>query len=140
MVSAKIVSRFTGVLPEAGADRTIPGGPLYPQDEVLTLLKNGDGVIRAWTRNCAADVQQLAFDSDDLVLLITEAVTRGRFSGSEWCQQKPSGPWAACDAYALTRGEWVAAARKKLAVNYYCKFALGKTGTILLLVSCHLSS
>lgn len=134
-----IVSRFTGVLPEAGADRTIPGGPLYTQDEVLTLLKNGDGVIRVWTRKCAADVQQLTFDSDDLVLLITEAVSRGSFSGSEWCQQKPSGPWAACDAYALTRHEWVQAARKELTFDYYLKFAIGRTGTILLLVSCHLS-
>lgn len=140
MVSGMIVSRFTGTLPEAGADRTLLGGPLYPQDEVLNLLKGGDGVIRVWTRRCVADVQQLALDSDDLVSLVTEAVARGRFTGSEWCQQKPSGPWAACDAYALTRLEWVQAARKDLAVDYYLKFAIGKTGTILLLVSCHLSA
>ncbi|MDO3377822.1 hypothetical protein M3027_06765 [Geoalkalibacter halelectricus] len=134
-----IVSRFSGALPAVGADRTIPGGPLYPAEEVLKLLKAGGGAVRVWTRKCAADVQQLALDPDDLIALVSEAVARGRFTGSEWCQQKPAGPWAACDAYALTRHEWVQASRKELAFDYYLKFAIGRTGTILLLVSCHLS-
>lgn len=135
-----IVSRYTGPLPAGGADRIMPGGPLYPAEEVLKLLKAGGGTVRVWTRKCVADVQQLALDPDDLVVLLSEAVARGRFTGSEWCQQKPSGPWAACDAYALTRCEWVQAARKELAFDYYLKYAIGKTGAILLLVSCHLST
>lgn len=140
MVNVMIVSRFTGDLPEVGGDRKILGGPLYPITEVLELLGAGGSVVRVWTRRCVEDVQQLALDADELADLIVEAVKVGRFSGAQWCQQQPTGPWAACDAYTLTRREWVPAARKELAVDYYLKFAIGKTGTLLLLVSCHLST
>jgi len=35
--------------------------------------------------------------------------------------------------------EWVATASKEMGVEYFVKFAVGKTGQLLLLVSCHLS-
>ena len=50
---------------------------------------------------------------------------------------KPSGPWAACDAYQLWHNEWVQAAYKEMCFEYYIKFAIGKSGKLLLLVSCH---
>jgi hypothetical protein len=113
---------------------------LYPAAEVLELLEAGESAVRVWTRKCIADVQQLALDADELVTLLREAVVGGRFTGAQWCRQDPSGPWAACDAYALTRREWMRVAGRELSVNYYLKFAMAKTGTLLLLVSCHLSS
>jgi hypothetical protein len=55
-------------------------------------------------------------------------------------RQEASGPWAACDAYELKRRERCPVARKELEYTYYIKFAIGMTGKILLLVSCHLSN
>ena len=139
MVSAMIVSRYVGTLPETDrSDRKISDGPLYPTDEILMLLEI-EQTVRLWTRKCAADVQNLALDGDDLTDLLREAVSGGRFTGSEWCRQTPNGPWAACDAYSLIRSEWMAVASREMRMEYYFKLAIGKTGKILLLVSCHLS-
>lgn len=140
MVSDMIVSRYSSTLPASTTERKIPGGPLYSAEEVVEVLESGSDVVRTWTQKCTADVQNLALDAEDLAALVIKAVRHGHFKGSEWCQQKPSGPWAACDAYALTCREWFEAARKEFTLDYYFKFAIGKTGAILLLVSCHLSS
>ena len=139
MVSTMIVSRYVGTLPEIDrSDRKISDGPLYLADEVLMLLEIEQTVV-PWTRKCTADVQNLALDGDDLTDLLREAVSGGRFTGSEWCQQAPNGPWAACDAYSLIRSEWVDVAGREMRMEYYFKLAIGRTGKILLLVSCHLS-
>jgi len=142
MVSDKIISQYMGTLPvPVGSDRGIPQGPLYPAAEVLKLLQDcGASGIQVWTKKCTADLQKLLLDTDDLVDLLRESVLGGRFIGSEWCRQTPDGPWAACDAYALYRREWVAVAHRDMPMEYYLKFAIGKTGKILLLVSCHLSA
>ena len=123
-----------------GADRKIAGGPLYPTGEVLALLeREQEQGIRLWTRKCTSDAQKYELDLQDLSVLLEEAVCHGRFKGSEWCEQRPSGPWAACDAYQLFRDEWIENARKSMRVEYYLKFAMARTGQLLLLVSCHLS-
>lgn len=139
MVNTKIISRYTGPLPEGeGADRKISGGPLYQAHEVLQLLENGGGeAITAWTDKCVRDIQKWALDADDQLELLRLAVNGGRFICAEWCVQNPSGPWAACDAYSVVRSEWIQAMRREINTEYYIKFAIGKTGTILLLVSCH---
>ncbi len=141
MVTTRIVSRFSGPpSPDAALGRKISGGPLYEADEVLQLLaKAGGAAVQAWSRDCIRDVQKLELDGDDLAGLIGEAVRCGRFLGAEWCVQKPDGPWAACDAYSLRRSEWIEAAGKQMVAEYYIKFAIGKTGLLLLLASCHLS-
>jgi len=139
MVSGIIVSRYVGPLPETDrSDRKISAGPLYPSEDILKLLETEQAVF-PWTKKCIADVQRLALDGDDLNDLLREAVSNGRFTGSEWCQQRADGPWAACDAYFLIRAEWIEVARKEIRMEYYLKLAVGKTGKILLLVSCHLS-
>lgn len=138
MVNNRIVSRFTGALPEHGNDRKIRGGPLYPAEEVMSLLGNGGSEsIITWTKKCTSDVQRWSLNDDDLFDLLGIAVYSGRFIGAEWCEQKPGGPWAACDAYSVIRKEWIPATRKEMDFEYYIKFAIGKTGKILLLVSCH---
>lgn len=142
MVSVKILSRYQNGFPGVGTPvRAISGGPLYPRGEVLSLIAaNGEQSIRPWTIKCAQDIQKMALDSEDLYELFTEALSTGRFIGSEWCQQQPTGPWAACDAYSLIRREWMPAARRELDMEYYIKFAIGISGTILLLASCHPSN
>lgn len=139
MVNTCIVSRYGESLPKGGRfGRKIAGGPLYPADEVLELI-GGDGseVIRAWARKCGEDLQKWSLDADDVRELLEVALRSGRFIGSEWCVQRPNGPWAACDAYSLVRREWVAAARREMDLEYYLKFAIARTGAVLLLVSCH---
>lgn len=135
------VSSYKGLPPtKAGNNRHyISGGPLYPVESILTLLDAGESATILWTRQCINDVQQLAFDIVDLQKLIKEAITQGQYVNSEWCVQQPTGPWAACDGYRLCRNEWVEYAHKEMRCEYYVKFAIGKTGKLLLLVSCHLS-
>lgn len=140
MVNDKVVSRFTGV-PTRGNGGIIQKTPLYPAEEILRLLEErGTQAVTFWTRDCAKDVQNLALDHDGVIELIKEAVSAGRFLNAQWCQQKPGGPWAACDAYSVTRKEWIDAAFKFFDIQYYVKFALSKSGRLLLLVSCHASS
>lgn len=132
------VSAYVGVLPLEGSTRDISGGPLYDPARVLAVLQQGESSTRAWTRKCIHDLQKYTLDGQDVVVLLKEALRNGRYRNSEWCQQRPIGPWAACDAYTLTRMEWIPYAYKELPVEYYIKFAIAKTGTVILLVSCHL--
>ncbi len=122
---------------DAQTNRRIPEGPLYRKEDVLAVLRQGDRALITWTRKCSNDLQRLGFDIGDASTLIGEALSTGRYRNSEWCQQHPSGPWAACDAYQVTRMEWVHAAHKDMKFDYYVKFGIGKTGKILLIVSCH---
>lgn len=136
--NAKNISAFDGKPPEGCIDRKISGGPLYSAADIEAALANDESSIVAWTRKCKNDVQSLSLDADDLAELVRSAIQGGQFKGSEWCEQKPSGPWAACDAYRLSRLEWAEYANKEDRFSYYIKFALSKTGAIVLLASCHL--
>lgn len=44
---------------------------------------------------------------------------------------------AACDAYSIRRMEVIPATGKTMPVGYFLKFAIGKTGNLVLMVSCH---
>ncbi len=140
MVNKAVVSEFVGDPPsQDGASRKIEGGPLYAAEKVLALLAgSGAQAVQAWTEKCAKDLQKWSLDTDDLCDLVASAVRSGRFRGAEWCVQRPNGPWAACDAYSVVRREWIAQARKEFYVEYYIKFAIAKTGQLLLVASCHL--
>lgn len=135
------VSAYSGEVPLGGSSETIyiEGGPLYEVDKVLQLLAEGDEKTIPWTRKCISDLQKWSLDKEDARQILKEAITQGRYLNSQWCVQKPTGPWAACDGYKLVRNEWVDYAHKEMRFEYYVKLAVGKTGRILLLVSCHLS-
>lgn len=96
----------------------------------------GAQAVRAWTTKCQRDMQKWSLDTDDLCELLHIALRSGRFRGAEWCVQNQNSPWAACDAYSLVRREWIANARKEMDMGYYIKFAIAKTGKLLLVVSC----
>lgn len=133
------VSAYQGGLPQSDGDRVINEGPLYNVQDLLVILQQGDEKTIPWTRDCISDLQKLAYDTADARELIRDAVTQGQYLNSLWCVQRPTGPWAACDAYRLVRSEWIEYAYKEMRVEYYIKFAIGKNGKILLLVSCHVS-
>lgn len=138
MVNNLVVSAHSGKPPTGGGDRKISNGPLYSPDEVLQILAKGDEAVRGWTLKCIRDLQNYTLEGESLVELICDTLQSGRYRDSEWCEQSPGGPWAACDAYELGRKEWSDAARKDLYFEYFIKFAISKTGTVILLVSCHL--
>lgn len=119
-------------------ERKISGGPQYPVAEVLPLLKSEPAKVRVWTIDCGKDIAKLGLDLPEVASLISDAILNGKFHCSEWCTQKPDGPWAICDAYVLRRTEWNHAAKKNMECEYYVKFAIGRSGSILLLVSCHI--
>jgi hypothetical protein len=138
MVRNSIVSRFAEELPNGRDRRGVSGEPLYPTEDVLTILQRfGIDAVIPWTQKCIKDIQKWQLDADDLVELVKIALSAGRFRGSAWCKQSPSGPRAACDAYSLVRGEWFEHANKHMNIEYYIKFAISKSGKCLLMVSCH---
>ena len=141
MVNNINVSRYEGQVPDGkNVELVISHTPLYAPEEVLALLnRHGENALTTWTKDCVSDVQKMSFDNTDLVELIRQALQSGRFISAQWCVQKPGGPWAACDSYHLRRSEWIAAAHKNMPCEYYIKYAIGKTGQLLLLASCHLS-
>ena len=133
-----IISRWVGERPAAGADREIRGGPLYPAEDVRAVLSGaGLNKVSTWTRKCLVDAQKLSFGTRDIGELVEFALRHGRYLGSEWCEQKSGGPWAACDAYSLIRREKLPHTGRELDVEYYIKFAISRTGNVILVASCH---
>lgn len=96
-----------------------------------------EGKLMFWTRGASRDAQKWKLDDQDCVELVVQALKTGQFLDSEWCQQQPQGPWAMCDAYKVTRYEWIEHAGRKMPVSYYLKFAINKTGQLLLMASNH---
>ena len=84
----------------------------------------------------AKDVQNLFGGEGDVAELLTELQPH-QYIDSEWCTNG-FGAWAACDAYAVRRREWVSTVKKEMNMEYFVKFAIGKTGALVLVVSCHL--
>jgi hypothetical protein len=140
VVNRKNVSYRQDLTPpnEGAKDRKIAGGPLYAPAQVLqVILGDPESTLRLWTRDSNRDFMKLDWELSDLASAIRLAVTSGTYIDSEWCVQSPTGPVAACDAYEITRREWIAAARKELPCTYFLKFAISRTGSVLLVVSCH---
>lgn len=107
--------------------------PLYGAHEVETVLKSFKPSVELWTTDCQEDVYwKLGWSHEEVQVLIAEAVRSGRLISSEWCEQKPDGPLAPCDAYEVLRPK---GSPKKL----YVKFAIARNGMKLLVVSCHKS-
>ncbi len=134
MVTFSIISEYSGG-PDPGDRVKIDGGPLYPLTRVQTLAALPDGV-QLLTTKCRHDVQSLGFDEEEVATLLQSLVAED-YKDSEWCDNG-RGFWAACDSYTIRRKEWVETAHKELTMNYFLKFAIGKTGTLVLMLSCHL--
>lgn len=138
MVNTRILSRHKGALP-SGEDRFIQGEPLYDAMEVVRLAQSAESDdVLLWTRKCIADTEKLELKPLAVAALIKEAVSHGCYLQSEWCQGRPNGPWAACDAYTITRRETVEALDRELPFTYYVKFCIGDTGKLMIVASCHL--
>ena len=139
MVKIFVLSQYSTSPPtELGGGRIkIDGGPLYDLATVKQLVEDSD-CINLFTRTCIGEVHKL-FDSDtEQVAALIQALDQQDYIDSEWCENGKTGV-AACDAYRIRRAEVVAATGKPMTTEYFLKFAIGKTGQLVLLVSCHLS-
>lgn len=113
------------------------GRPLYALARVQALAEDGQQ-IKAVTQKCLQEVEKLfAGEYDDVGALI-RAIRPHDYRDSEWCECG-RGSVAACDAYVVQRVEVAPGSGQQVSVAYYLKFAIGKTGQLVLVVSCHLS-
>ena len=138
MVRKIVLSEYSSDLPDDPGRvkiATKDGQPLYSLDRVKALVAD-ENRLELWTRKCRRKVREL-FDSDlEQVADLINALREDDYIDSEWCENG-SNAWAACDAYSIRRKEIAPATGKPLTVEYFVKFAVGKTGQLVLLVSCH---
>ncbi len=141
MVNTLNISWYEGTPPtDSDADRKIRRKePLYTPDQVKKILTEGENKLKVWTKKAIQDQQKYCLDTSDILELLELAMQSGTYLGAEWCVQKPTGPWAACDSYRVRRDEWVDAAYKSMKMEYYLKFAVNKSGKLIFTASCHLS-
>lgn len=139
MVKTVVLSEYSAEPPEQpGRFKILTPGrqPLYPLARVHHLARDEKRLF-LWTRRCRLNVHEL-FDSDlDRVAELVLSLRPEGYIDSEWCENGQGG-LAACDAYRTRRQETMAATGQPVTVEYFVKFAIGKTGQLLLLVSCHL--
>lgn len=132
-----VVSLYQKSPPQAeGEDgRNIDSGPLYSTETVSDLARQSK--VIPWSNGAIKDAQKWGLSNVDLGGLIQDAVLHGKYHGSQWCLKKPGGPWSACDVYVITVAEWIYATQTSARTTYYLKFAIGKSGQILLSASNH---
>lgn len=136
MVIRNVLSEYSSTPPDQpGRMKVEADGPLYDLARVKALAANEDQIL-LWTAKCRKDVLNL-FDSDLVqVAELIQALTTADYIDSEWCENG-RGALAACDAYRIRRQETIPATGRSMTVSYFVKFAIGKTGRLVLMVSCH---
>jgi len=136
MVRIIVLSEYSSDPPDgSGRVKIATGQPLYSLERVQALVKD-EQRLSLWTRKCLGDVHKL-FDSDlERVAELIQALRKDGYIDSEWCENG-KGAWAACDAYRIRRLDTIPVTGKTMTVEYFVKFAVSKTGQLVLLVSCH---
>ena len=138
MVKIIIVSEYSTNPPaELGGGRVkITAGPLYGLARVQALIEDENNLMivtdkgrkdfRKWFDD---DLQQIA----DLIGLLMES----DYIDSEWCETGKGAAIAACDAYRLRVNESDPVTGRRDQMQYFLKFAVSKTGAVVLMLSCH---
>lgn len=139
MVTFNILSEYSqDPLTQMGLRLKIASGqPLYALERVQALAGDGQQ-IKAVTQKCLQNIETLFGGEYDDVADLIRAVRLSDYRDSEWCECS-RGSVAACDAYVVQRVELLSGSGHQVTVAYYLKLAIGKTGQLVLMVSCHLS-
>ena len=136
MVKNVVLSEYSSNPPVvAGRVKILGTGPLYQLTRVQAIAAN-ENQLKLWTQKCIHDVNRL-FDSDlAQVAELVACLKESDYIDSEWCE---NGRLAlvACDAYRIRRTFVAQATGKRMPIEYFLKFAIGKTGNLVLMVSCH---
>lgn len=136
MMVRSVVSEYCDAPPIEGVLKI--AGPLYDLSRVKALASSVQA-LTILTRKCRRDVANLfGSNHQDLADLIC-SLSQSDYHASEWCEVS-SKSLAACDAYKVKRREYDSRTDQAVSINYYVKFAIGRGGKLLLLVSTHLSS
>jgi hypothetical protein len=134
MVKMFIVSEYSSNPPTESGRVKIADGPLYDLERVQALVSGGG--LNAWTEKCRKDIRKWFDDDWQRVSDILGSLQNADYIDSEWCENG-QGAIAACDAYSYHVTETAPATGKSLRMEYFVKFAVSKTGTLVLMVSCH---
>lgn len=95
-------------------------------------------LIQYFTKRCRNHVTGLGWDMEDLISFLIESLQQGKYLGSEWCNGSCDRHIAACDSYVYRRkGIWRESTKSYVEEDTYTKFAISKSGALMLLVSCH---
>jgi hypothetical protein len=142
MVSNLNLSLYSGSPPQnSDGDLKISDGPLYDKESVMKILHElGADSINVVTRRANSHIRKYDLDIDDGVLkLLKLALKSGDYLNSQWCEHGKGNTWSACDAYSVMESKWNEYMYDYLETKWYIKFAIGKTGKLILIVSCHSS-
>ncbi len=137
MVKFIVLSEYITNPPQiSGEGRTkILGGPLYGLARVQALVED-DAVLKAWTEKCRKDVRKWFDDDMHRIVELIGSLKSSDYIDSEWCENG-AGAVAACDAYSIKKFETAPATGQRIKMEYFLKFAVSKTGKVVLMVSCH---
>jgi hypothetical protein len=135
-----VLSEYSSQPPDGpGRAKIVTACPLYALARVQALVADETQLetqLFLWTKKCRNDVHQL-FDSDlAQVAELLQGLQASDYIDSEWCENG-RGALVACDAYRIRRREVALATGKPMTVEYFVKLAIGKTGQLVLMVSCH---
>jgi hypothetical protein len=137
MAYLAVVSAYSAEPPDEAARTKIRGGPIYDLKTIRELAARTSAIV-AWTAKCRRDIRALFSNEWQAVGTLLGSLEACDYLHSEWCENA-EGFVAACDAYAIEREETTQAGRD-VRVAYFLKFAISTAGSLILLVSCHLSS
>lgn len=136
MVKLFVLSEYSQHPPEDGQGRVkIANGPLYALERVQTLARD-ESRLNTWTEKCRKDVRKWFDDDLERVGELVLSLRPGDYIDSEWCENG-KGAIAACDAYSVSVVETAPATGHPMRMDYFLKFAVSKTGALVLIVSCH---
>ena len=102
----------------------------------MQAIVEDENRLFTWTEKCRKDVFKLFDDDLGEVAGLIQRLKGSDYIDSEWCENGKNA-MAACDAYSIRRMEVMPATGKAMPVGYFLKFAIGKAGNLVLLVSCH---
>lgn len=128
----KVISRYCANPPadEASGERIKTSAPLYPRQEVIDLACKQE--LFLWSDGARVDAAKWGFDTESLCDLLKTHLATARYRNSSWCEAKPNGPWAACDAYVITTYVWCDIQGKTVRKDDYIKLAISVAGKIAL--------
>ena len=135
MVTKFIISEYSSKLPSQSGRVKIADGPLYDLARVQAIVEDKNRLFTV-TEKCRKDVFKLFDDDLTAVASLIRCLKGSDYIDSEWCENGGNAV-SACDAYSIRRTEVMPATGKAMAVGYFLKFAIGKAGNLVLLVSCH---
>ena len=135
MVSFVVDSEYSQDPPTEFGRFKIAGGPLYDLARIHALVTDENKLV-GWTQKCRADVFKFFSGDYAEVADLIQRLKPTDLIDSEWCENG-KGRIAACHAYSVRRTEEVPATGKRETYEYFLKFAIGKTGILVLVISCH---